>query len=66
MVIKFLEDVTPHHETLSEAMGMSQKQVDVMKKWRENAEKAAALDKPPSKSVLKTQQKANQKKRGEK
>jgi hypothetical protein len=38
-----------------------------MKKWRENAEKATALDKPPSKSVLKTQQKTNnQKKKGEK
>ncbi|KAL3904320.1 MAG: hypothetical protein SGARI_004976 [Bacillariaceae sp.] len=59
IVAMYLEDVIPQTEILAlDCMGFSDKQMDAMRKWKANAEKAAANDKAPSKSVLKKQDKA--------
>ena len=54
VVLEFLEKIVPQHEALGiECMGFSSKQMEAMKKWKLDAEKAVANDKPPSKSVMK-------------
>ena len=56
MCMDFLNEVVPQYEELSNLMGFSSNQMDTMKKWILNAEKAVQDDKPPSKSVIKKMQ----------
>lgn len=56
VVFEYLNSIVPHSE-LGILMGFTQKQLDVLGKWKANAQKAAESDKPPSKSALKKQQK---------
>jgi hypothetical protein len=46
------------------ALYMTEKQADAIGKWKVSATKAIENDKPPSKSVVKKQEKANKKKKG--
>eukprot|EP00934_Nitzschia_sp_Nitz4_P004641 Nitzschia sp. Nitz4//scaffold20_size174350//78601//79497//NITZ4_002102-RA/size174350-processed-gene-0.24-mRNA-1//1//CDS//3329541809//4631//frame0 len=55
MALDFLTQVTPH-EALGLVMGFSTKQLEALQTWRQNAEKAAIADKPPSRTALKKQQ----------
>ncbi|KAL3920071.1 MAG: hypothetical protein SGARI_007037, partial [Bacillariaceae sp.] len=69
VVVAYLKEVIPQNEVLQaeKVLGFSEKQMDVMQKWKTNAEKAVLNDKAPSKSVLKKQQlKAAQLKKGKK
>ena len=54
--LKFLESDVLTNGDLSSTLLFSDKQVDVIGKWRKNAAKAAENNKPPSKSMLKLQQ----------
>mmetsp|Transcript_297 Transcript_297/g.776 ORF Transcript_297/g.776 Transcript_297/m.776 type:complete len:331 (-) Transcript_297:1845-2837(-) len=61
VVLEFLEKIVPQHEALGiECMGFSSKQMEAMKKWKLDAEKAVTNDKPPSKSVMKKMQRQQQ------
>lgn len=53
---KLLESDVLTSGDLSSTLLFSEKQVDVIGKWRKNAAKAAENNKPPSKSMLKLQQ----------
>lgn len=54
VVLEFLEENVPKHDELGiERMGFSSKQMDAMKKWIVNAEKAVENDKPPSRTAIK-------------
>lgn len=55
VVVLFLDDVVPHQE-LGNLMGFTVKQMDTMEQWQKSAKKAAADDKPPSRTALKQQQ----------
>ena len=70
VVLDFLEEVVPQHEALGiDCMGFSNKQLEAMRKWKVDAQKAVANNKPPSKSVLKKmqqQQQQQQPKKGKK
>jgi hypothetical protein len=56
MCMDFLNEVVPQYEELGNLMGFSSNQMDTMKKWITNAEKAVQNDKPPTKSVTKKMQ----------
>ena len=56
VVLEFLEENVPKHDELGiDCMGFSSKQMDAMKKWIVNAQKAVDNDKPPSRTAIKKQ-----------
>ena len=55
VVVLFLDDVVPRQE-LGNLMGFTVKQMDTMEQWQKSAKKAAADDKPTSRTALKQQQ----------
>ena len=55
VVVKFLDQVIPN-QILGGLMGFTSKQMDAMEKWKKAAEKAAAENKPPSRTATKHQQ----------
>jgi len=63
IALDFLEKVVPQYEALGNLMGFSSKQMDIMKKWKANAEKAVQKNTPPSKSVTKSIKQGQQQKK---
>jgi hypothetical protein len=61
IVYDYLDQIVPHPE-LGQRMGFTAKQLDVLAKWKSNAQKAAENDKPPSKPALLKQQNKKKKK----
>lgn len=62
VVVNFLRENVADKED-ARALYLSEKQADAVEKWKVNATKAIANDKPPSKSALKKQEKSNKSKK---
>ena len=58
VALTFLQTVLPD-ENEATLLCFSERQVDAIQKWKQNASKAIDNDKPPSKSILKRQDNAN-------
>ena len=62
MVYKYLEDAVLDVDDAVDTLCFTKTQADAIESWKGGAQKAAASSKPPSKSVLKSREKAKKKK----
>ena len=62
VALEFLEEVVPKYNELGiDCMGFTSKQMDAMKKWKVNAQKAVENDKAPSRTAMKKMKQLQQK-----